>query len=796
MLRTRDIVALVLALILARMAWNTNTTTESLTASATLAFYLPRDKATVLSPMDVDGDGTNEALAVVQHSPQQSAWLLQILDLKPLHTTSKKTHAAPFRPSVLFTSIEMKEEPSAFPINLVTGQVLIEKQQHQDQDQASLSKEQKEQPTAPKDNEEKEINDRNRQYFCGTDWHDASANCGTPCPGGQASECAQDERCFADTSCDIHEHRSRSNKESKQAMFQLTPGGGLPSLVTLWSNGAMTLHSLTKDKSLGPVLEDTTSKQQGRRQASNNEELLALHQMWHIQLLPNTTLTHPDNLLWVESNVLFLDAYESQEVAVDHGMVVVSGSYIDEGKQDGSGEPYSFTVAVDAMKGTVVWDSFFAEETRGEAMPLPMARGGTSYARRRSRIAGLLSVGHTTAALPNCQVTLKQDHLKQLMPYSYWGPKDASLMAMHLDQKKKPRSQNNNNLHHDAKPQDAKQQQQQQQQQGGQHPKREWRHRFHKSKQPSVVFGRPNVLVTQTRGGLQVRSLKNGMALCHLSLLEETLYSDLNNDGKLDQVQVLLESRKMDPKDTWVWNLVAQLEEDRQEMKAKGAKKKLLNSNNHNLCHAMALSGLPAKEELFSASLCGSTHERVGDHPAVSLDSVPPIVVESLSGRRNTRDVIVALNNGMVHRLHGGSGRREWSTAGKHHENFPTWEEGSQNSILTRLQSQNVAPSMRPVLLAGENSLAVLSVKTGGVLASVPFPQTSTFRPVLAEVSGDGTTDVMILSSDGIWGFQIQVRPGSPIMLRIAVGLLIMGLMLAVLRNRFGQRTDKRATDE
>jgi hypothetical protein len=231
-------------------------------------------------------------------------------------------------------------------------------------------------------------------------------------------------------------------------------------------------------------------------------------------------------------------------------------------------------------------------------------------------------------------------------------------------------------------------------------------------------------------------------------------------------------------------------------MKEQGKNRKLMNSN-PNLCHALALSGLPSREELFSTSLCGTAHERVGDHPSVALDSVSPVVVESLSGRRNTRDVIVALNNGMVHRLHGGSGRREWIVAGKHHEDFPTWEEGSnQNALLTRIQSNNVSPAIRPVLLAGENSLVVLSVKNGGILASVPFPQTSTSRPMLAEVSGDGTMDVMIMSSDAIWGFQIQVRPGSPVFLRIMVGLLGFFLLLAVLRNRFGQRKDKRATDE
>jgi hypothetical protein len=37
--------------------------------------------------------------------------------------------------------------------------------------------------------------------FCGSSWEDASAKCGTPCPGGQDSECSNGDRCYANTSC-------------------------------------------------------------------------------------------------------------------------------------------------------------------------------------------------------------------------------------------------------------------------------------------------------------------------------------------------------------------------------------------------------------------------------------------------------------------------------------------------------------------------------------------------------------------------------------------------------------------
>jgi hypothetical protein len=752
MLRNRDIVAALFAVILARMAWNSST--ESLSASAQLAFFLPRDGAKVVSPMDVDGDGTNEALAVLTQTPTRS-WTLQILDLKPLHQFTK-TFLAPFQPKVLFTSDEIREN-NAIPIKLSTGQVMVKR-----------GKSQKKKYDLPED---VDVNDKNRNYFCGGDWQDAAQKCGTPCPGGQASECPGDERCFADTPCDALNTKSH---EDTQVLFQLTPGGGLPSLVTLWSNGAMTLHSLTSDKSLIVELSEETKGNENK----GNKKDLGLHLMWHAKLLPNTT--HPDAIFWEETNVLFLDADSSHEAAADHGMVVVSGVYVDEGFDPPTRS--SFAVALDAMSGDVIWESFPDKEKDSEPLPFPVARGSSSSARRRSRIPSLDNgkvQGNSIEGLPSCMVSLKQ-HFKAVMPYAYWGAKDSKIQALHLDLQSKSRDKSN----HRTRPATGAK---------VEHHKRKW---HHKHKKPSVVYGRPNMLVSHTNGGLEIRSMKNGMALCHLSLLEGTVYSDLNDDGIIDQVQVLLESTKVDPSDTWVWNLASKIQKDRQDMKQKGAQKQLLNSN-PNLCHAMALSGLPPKEELFTASLCGSAHERIGNHPAAALDTVTPIVVESLNGRRNTRDLIIALNNGMVHRLHGGNGRREWMLTGKHHHDFPTWELGSnQNALLTRVSATGIPLAIRPVLLAGENSLAIISVKNGGVLASVPFPQTSIVRPELADLSGDGSMDLVTMSSDGIWGFQIKVHSGAPVFSRVMSGLLMMLLMLAVLRNRFGQKKDTRATDD
>lgn len=761
MIRSRDVVALLAALLLTRMAWND--TTESLRASVHLAFYYPRDKATALSPMDVDGDGTSEALAVIQRS--SSNWEWKILDLKALSPRpgSVTNHALPpFQPSVLFSYLDTTRESTVSPLQIVTGQVLIKPTGAQSRKMLDMSHV----------NPETEITERNRHFFCGGDWHDASQKCSHPCPSGQASECPGEERCYADTSCNLETLKN----EDMQVLFELTPGGGLPSMVTLWSDGVLAMTSITND---------ATQKTKGTP--------LELKSMWKVEILPNGTRSQ--NIQWIEHNILFLDAYDSSDTTgAEHGMIIVSGIYVDESNIHQEKGMTSILVAVEAMNGKVLWNTLKDTRKNDEPIPLPVTRGTSSFARRRSRI---ISQGEEVApnhllSLPDCQVTFRQ-HLKLALPYAYWTAKDSHLAAVHLDQSKKP-------LHH-------------RKEKGKSHPvigkdsprlpapKKKWHHKFHNPRHIGPPKGRPNVIVLHTKGGMQIRSLKNGFPLCHMSLLEETLYADLNNDGTLDQVQVLIPSKKVDQNDEWISALLTKLEKNNDASSAshkdEAARAARMAVQGNSLCHALGLSGVPAREELFSTSLCGSAHDQVPAHPSIGLDTVTPIVVESLSGRRNTRDVVVALNNGMVHRLHGHSGRKEWSLVGKYHSNFPIWDETNAGSVtMGRVQSPSIPPPIRPIILVGEHSVAVLSVKNGNLLATAPFPQTSDSRPILADTTGDGTTDVIVTSLDGIWGYQIQVQAGRPVVLRILVGILLLCVMLAILRNRFsGERKDVRATD-
>jgi hypothetical protein len=765
MLRNRDMLALVGILILVRSAWNNGT--ESLSAAVDLAFFFSRERVIVLSPMDVDGDGTKEALAVVKAVPQKESFTLEIMDLKPLHGF-RKTYLEPFRPKVIFTSEEINEN-NAHPIHLTTGQLLIKKRKSS----SSINADEKEKnPDASNDQNE---NDRTRHHFCGTDWHDASSKCNTPCPNGQANECPDDERCFADTPCDA---LGNNELENQKNMFELTPGGGLPSVISLWSNGVVMLHSLTNTKR--------------EEESAQKREPLELREMWRYKIFPAEKSDDLANILWEEINVVFLDAYSSIETRAQHGMVVVSASYFPDG--DPESDRSTFTVAVDAFKGTVLWESHsdVGLDTE-EPLPLPMAKfDQTSFARRRSSIARhMMGVQSTTSssALPNCMSLLKKAVKNEVFPYSYWGPKDAGVAAIHLNQKKK--STDNTN-HRASKPHEEHVTA------PNNHKTKKWHHKFHHRKknnhQYGPIQGKPNALVTQTRGGLQIRSLKNGKALCHLALLEENLYSDLNNDGVLDQVQVALYTKTHKPNDKFIWNLASKLHLEHEQLKKIGAPKQELLESKPQLCHILVLSGIPAKEEMFSAPICGKVHERTR---TINLDSVNPLVVESLGSRGNQHDIIVGLNNGMIHRIHGSKGRRIWALPGSQRSNnFPTWEEESkQNALLARIQSNQVTPPLRPLLLTGDNSLAVMSVTTGNILASATFPQKSSLSPILADLSGDGSTDVMVLTKDGIWGYRIVINRDFPVTQRILVGLLLMMLMLATIRNRYS-KGGKRSTDE
>jgi len=232
-----------------------------------------------------------------------------------------------------------------------------------------------------------------------------------------------------------------------------------------------------------------------------------------------------------------------------------------------------------------------------------------------------------------------------------------------------------------------------------------------------------------------------------------------------------------------------------------------------NLCHALVLSGLPAREEVFSASLCSNRAlpQLSDEHPSSrdqnSGGAAPPLIVESIDGS-SSKDIVFAMGMGSVSR-YDSHGNLQWTRSGPITDSgfggVPTWGSPKQQkaspAYLDRIDFTAVskigAPSIRPVVVSGENGMSILSSGRGHVLASTTFPQSSISRPILADLSGDGTTDVVVVSRDGIWGYKVTVQTGGSKLLRIAVGLVLVGIGAAALWNKFAQPpgVDRRSTD-
>jgi len=236
------------------------------------------------------------------------------------------------------------------------------------------------------------------------------------------------------------------------------------------------------------------------------------------------------------------------------------------------------------------------------------------------------------------------------------------------------------------------------------------------------------------------------------------------------------------------------------------------------ICHALVTSGLPPREEVFTAPLCLGGPVDIRRPQYVS--AAPPLLLEGSMGYGN--DVVFAMNNGVVVR-YDFNGREIWRKKGGLKDGTPSWDMSgnrgghSSASFLGRVQFGSVREShssvsasshrknqhrpgspARPILLSGEDGAALLSPASGRVLSSVVYPQRVVSQPLLADLDGDGTDDLVVTSDDAVWGYLVVVETGRSGGFTIVVVTLLIGVALAALVNRtsyqLGQ-TPKRSTD-
>jgi len=809
-----------------------------------------------------------------------------------------------------------KVSPDTYPIKLLSVQIPIQRTRLGEEEKSR----QRHKPSTsgtgsygknseipPKDDPNFADYDRKRHYFCGKDWHHAAQSCHKHCPGGQSSECGEDETCYADTPCDAHldlssesastsKDDANSNKESNTSMA-LTKSGTLPGVATVWSDGSVSLHVITAD--ISPSMSGDGQQHRPKRvkQKSLKPEL-EFRQLWRVHPLEKenggreggTTILGVDfDELGItyESGTIYGPASTSEgdketKRFGDNGAILLGGRYTLRSNDDEFHQLKVSFHALDAMTGTSLWElkgnhhgdidstSNTTNDSTTDVPPIPIIHT-TSSARRRSHLPTIdvldpeldnenaFIEGDDVMTSEECMTHFRASVLDPeggALPHEFWDDGEyGSIGVGRFDRGKKVGGRKwkalgkkgRNYLLNNKKGgagsggrggsaaavgglggigqgrtrsagskgggsggKEAS---------GGQSgswqsdilhravPRRLIQQQKYNARHPRT--GRPNVVLFHGRDGLAVLSLKNGRPVCHVSLVDHSLYADMDGDGVVDVVQVVTSPSGFE-RSSGVQSLIHRL--------AKEASQWHRLPDAPVICHALVTSGLPPREEVFTAPLClgGPVDIRRPQH----VSAAPPLLLEGSMGYGN--DVVFAMNNGVVVR-YDFNGREIWRKKGGLKDGTPSWDMSgnrgghSSASFLGRIQFGSVREShssvsasshrknqhrpgspARPILLSGEDGAALLSPASGKVLSSVVYPQRVVSQPLLADLDGDGTDDLLVTSDDAVWGYRVVVETGRSGGFTIVVMTLLIGVALAALVNRTSHQlgqTPKRSTD-
>lgn len=280
----------------------------------------------------------------------------------------------------------------------------------------------------------------------------------------------------------------------------------------------------------------------------------------------------------------------------------------------------------------------------------------------------------------------------------------------------------------------------------------------------------PNVVVAHQKEGIEAVHLASGRTICKLHLQEGGLHADINGDGVLDHVQVV---------------------------GGNGAEQTVVSGSMEVLrpCWAVATSGVPVREQLFNASICHYSHFNFFQHgdfsrsfghnlDVSSLEVATPILLPRSDGHRHRKgshgDVIFLTNRGEVTSyapgLHGHDAVWQWQlVTGATWSNLPSpsgmMEAGMVVPTLKAF-SLRVHDNQELILAAGDQEAVVLS-PGGSILTSVVLPALPTHALICDDFSNDGLTDLILVTSSGVYGF-VQTRHPGALFFSTLVGCLII----------------------
>ncbi|XP_011046143.1 PREDICTED: uncharacterized protein LOC105140841 [Populus euphratica] len=284
----------------------------------------------------------------------------------------------------------------------------------------------------------------------------------------------------------------------------------------------------------------------------------------------------------------------------------------------------------------------------------------------------------------------------------------------------------------------------------------------------------PNVVVAHQKEGIEAIHLASGRTLCKLHLQEGGLHADINGDGVLDHVQAV---------------------------GGNGAEKTVVSGAMEVLqpCWAVATSGVPVREQLFNASIChhspfnlfqhGDFGRNFGRTDVSSLEVATPILIPKSDGHRHRKgshgDVVFLTNRGEVTSyapgLHGHGAVWQWQIlTGATWSNLPSpsgMMEGGMVVPTLKAFSLRARDNQQMILAAGDQEAAVIS-PGGSVQTSFDLPAPPTHALICEDFTNDGLTDLIVVTSNGVYGF-VQARSPGALFFSTLVGclLIVMGVI-------------------
>lgn len=106
--------------------------------------------------------------------------------------------------------------------------------------------------------------------------------------------------------------------------------------------------------------------------------------------------------------------------------------------------------------------------------------------------------------------------------------------------------------------------------------------------------------------------------------------------------------------------------------------------------------------------------------------------------------------------------------------NLPSPSGMMENIVVPTLKVFSLrAYDRKEVIIAGGDQEAVVLSPSGGILAIIELPAPPTHALIMEDFSGDGLTDMVVVTSGGVYGF-VQIRQPGALFFSTLVGCLIV----------------------